>query len=372
MKVLVTGGAGFLGSHVCERYRSMGAEVVAYDNLTKHELLRTGYHAGGARDYMVNFLKGIGAELVVADILDDDTLLDKAQGCDFIVHCAAQPAMTIALEKPEFDAMVNIIGTINVLGAARLLKVPVVTCSTIHVYGNGLNNNLVYNPQLNKVWPIIKKAVIDEEWDILKGYLTPLHASKRALEIYTRMFIESYGIEAATFRLTGMYGPRQFGGEDHGWVANFAIRTVMGLPITVFNINGNELCGGIEARKELPGTGQGRDIIYVADAVDAIMKWYDKGRPSGLYNIGGGIATYTTLGECLDILAGITGKDQNIILTPPRFGDLYYFACDCRKAADAFGWYPTIPPSVGIERLAAWITDNKNLFVGGDKCSKHC
>ncbi len=357
MKVFVTGGAGFLGSHVCEYYRERGDQVIAYDNLTKHELLRTGYHAGGARDYMVRFLAGIGAELVMGDVRDKVKMQKAAEGSDFIVHCAAQPAMTIALEQPCFDAAVNVMGTINVLDMARTLKVPVLTCSTIHVYGNGINKFLTYGDGG-------KDGIgeISEDREILTGYLTPLHASKRALEIYTRMFIESFGVEAAVFRLTGMYGPRQFGGEDHGWVANFAIRTVMGLPITVFNINGKETADG---EGTFNGGRQSRDIIYVADAVSAIAKWYECGRPSGLYNIGGGMSTLTTLGDCLKALARLAGKRPKISYKPPRFGDLYYFACDSRKALEVFSWKATTPVEDGLEKLVNWIKENQSLFKGG-------
>ena len=96
MKVLVTGGCGFLGSHVCEYYTRKGAEVISYDNMTKHELKRTGYMADEARDYNWNYLKSIGITLVKADVRDFEELLDNAQGCDYIIHTAAQPAMTIS------------------------------------------------------------------------------------------------------------------------------------------------------------------------------------------------------------------------------------------------------------------------------------
>ncbi len=357
MKILVTGGAGFLGSHVCEYYRSRGDKVVAYDNLTKHELLRTGYNAGGAREHMISFLAGIGAELIVEDIRHKGKLQEAAKGCDFIIHCAAQPAMTIAREKPGFDAEVNVLGSINVLETARRLGVPVVNISTIHVYGNGINKHLIYGDGSNK-----DIGEIAEGAEILTGYLTPLHASKRALEIYTRMYIESFNLEAATFRLTGMYGERQFGGEDHGWLANFAIRTVMGLPITVFNINGNETADG---EGVFPGTLQSRDMIYVKDVVDAIERWYQGGRPRGLFNIGGGINNLVTLGDCLTMLSRITGTKQEITFKEPRFGDLYYFASDCTKALRAFNWKPTTEIEVGLLRLVNWIKENKTLFKRG-------
>ena len=100
MKVRVTGGCGFLGSHVCEFYRKLGWEVIAYDNMTKHELNRTGFAAEAARSFNWDFLTGLGVQLVQADVRDAEQLLDYAHGCNYIIHTAAQPAMTISWEDP--------------------------------------------------------------------------------------------------------------------------------------------------------------------------------------------------------------------------------------------------------------------------------
>jgi len=142
MKVFVTGGCGFLGSHVCEYYIRQGATVTSYVNMTKHELNRTGYMAEGARSHNWNFLKSIGVKMVKADIRDYAELLDYAQGSNFIIHTAAQPAMTIGWEDPRLDITSNVLGTFNVLEAARNLKVPVACCATIHIYGNEINRSL--------------------------------------------------------------------------------------------------------------------------------------------------------------------------------------------------------------------------------------
>lgn len=344
-RIFITGGAGFLGSHLCEYYRNQGWDVVAYDNLTKHELMRTGYDVVGARDYIVKFLLGIGVKLVIADVRDFKVLLEKAEGCDYIVHCAAQPAMTIALEEPSFDAQVNIQGTINVLEVARRLEVPVVNCSTIHIYGNGLNELIKEGEEVFfKPGDYIKEAS-----PVLSGTLTPLHASKRAAEIYTRTYAESYGVKAATFRLTGMYGPRQFGGEDHGWVANFAIRTLLGLPITVYQTD-----------------KQVRDIIYVADAVSAFVKFYEAGAPPGIYNICGGEPAAVSLGQVLKMLERITQVKQEVSLAPARQGDLLWFVGDYSKAKERFGWEPQVSTVTGLVDLTDWIKDNIGLFEGGE------
>lgn len=343
MRVLVTGGAGFLGSHVCEYYRALGEEVVAFDNLTKHELMRTGYRVDAARSYNWEFLRSLGVELFKGDVRNKEELLEAAKGCDYIVHTAAQPAMTISIEQPEFDFSVNVIGTLNVLEVARKYDLPVVNCSTIHVYGNALNKTL----KEAETRYIRDPPAINEEHPIMQGEITPLHASKRAAEVYVQAYIDTYGLKAATFRLTGMYGPRQFGGEDHGWVANFAIRTILGLPITVF------------------GSGkQVRDILYASDAAASFDAFYKHQIP-GIYNIGGGPERAISLLECLALLRELTGMEQRIEFKPVRPGDLWYFVCDITKAREKLGWEPKVSNREGIQRLVDWVRLNRYLFESG-------
>ncbi|MBM3296535.1 MAG: NAD-dependent epimerase/dehydratase family protein [Candidatus Aminicenantes bacterium] len=342
MKVLVTGGCGFLGSHVCEFYAQKGAKVVSYDNMTKHELARTGFVADEARRHNWNYLKKLGVKLVKADIRDYRRLLKQARGCDYIIHTAAQPAMTISWEDPRLDVTSNVLGTFNVLEAARELRIPVACCATVHVYGNKINEELKEKAKRY----VRRPAGIDEEYRTLQGVLTPLHASKAAGDIYVKTYIDTYKLEAASFRLTGIYGTRQFGGEDHGWVANFSIRSVLGIPSTIY------------------GTGkQVRDIIYATDVCEAFDAFY-RTRKAGIYNIGGGEATAISLLECFDILAKVLGRKPEVRFEPARHGDLSYFICDISKARRALKWKPKVMPKEGIGRLVVWIQENVEVFRG--------
>ena len=330
-----------MGSHVCEYYIHKGDQVVSYDNMTKHELVRTGFAADGARTYNWDFLEGLGVEMVHADVRNPEELRDHADGCDFIVHTAAQPAMTIGWEDPELDITSNVMGTFNVLETARTLKVPIVSCATIHIYGNRINLELVEDETRYTRSP----ESIDENHPTLQGTLTPLHASKAAADVYLRTYIDTYGIEGASFRLTGIYGPRQFGGEDHGWVANFAIRSVLDWPITIF------------------GTGkQVRDIIFATDVCEAFDAFY-RTRRSGIYNIGGGSRTAISLLECIDMIEDIGGKRPRVTFAADRHGDLRYFICDIGKAERELGWSPRTLPRQGVERLIEWIRDNRQCFT---------
>jgi CDP-paratose 2-epimerase len=345
MKVLVTGGCGFLGSHVCEFYCKKGDQVISYDNMTKYEIKRTGFQAENARNYNWDYLNRLGVEMIKADVRDFETLKDVAQGCSYIIHTAAQPAMTISWEDPRLDISTNVMGTFNVLETARLLDIPVASCATIHIYGNRINNGLLEEAKRYTRNP----ECIDEDHPTLEGALSPLHASKAAGDIYVRTYIDTYQLKAASFRLTGIYGPRQFGGEDHGWVANFAIRSILGWPITIF------------------GTGkQLRDIIYATDVCNAFDAFF-KLRQPGIYNIGGGPKTAISLLECIDLLEDILGPRPDVQFEPDRFGDLRYFVCGIKKAQGALSWSPEILPREGIERLVEWIDTEKNIFINGKR-----
>jgi CDP-paratose 2-epimerase len=338
--VLVTGGCGFLGSHICEMYRERGAEVVSYDNMTKAELVRTGYSTDRARDHNWTYLERLGVELVRADVRDLEQLLDHASGCDYVCHTAAQPAVTIGLEDPLLDLATNVVGSVNVLEAGRRHRIPVASCATVHVYGNWVNDELREGETRYTREP----EAIAEDAPTMQGWLTPLHASKAAAEQYVRVYAQSFGVRAASFRLTGIYGPRQLGGEDHGWVANFSIRHVIGWPLTIY------------------GTGkQVRDILYASDVAEAFAAWFERGQ-SGVYNVGGGPAHAISLLECIRLIERTTGRRSEVHFEDSRFGDLRYFVCDVSKARRELGWQPRVPPAEGVPRLLAWVAEHRDLF----------
>ncbi len=342
MKVLVTGGCGFIGSHVCEFYSRMGWDVVSYDNMTKYELGKTGYNINMVRDHNWNYLEALGVRVVKKDIRDFDELIEETDGCDFIVHTAAQPAMTLSMEDPRLDFTSNVLGTFNVLDAARKRDIPVVSCSSIHIYGTGINDSLTET----ETRYIRDPVGIDETHPVMTGIITPLHASKMSAEHYVSTFIDTYGVKAATFRLTGLYGTRQFGGEDHGWVANFIIRALTGRPLTVFN-TGKQL----------------RDILFATDVCEAFHSFFENPIP-GTYNIGGGESNMISLIECIDYIGELIGEKIDITFGGERFGDLYYFVTDISKVNNTLNWEPKVLPREGVKTLFEWVKDNIEMFRG--------
>jgi CDP-paratose 2-epimerase len=341
MKVLVTGGCGFLGTNLCLFYRAKGDEVIAYDNLAKHEFSRNTYMKPEARSSNKDRLEKSGVTVLVNDVRSKDELLRAADGCDYICHTAAQPAMTISWEDPELDFSTNTLGTFNVLEVARQLDIPVAVCSSIHTYGpERINASL----REGKTRYVRRPVAIGDDEPLLQGMVTPLHASKRSNEIYVQSYIDTYGLKAACFRLTGIYGLHQFGGEDHGWVANFSIRAVIGETLTVF------------------GSGkQTRDILFASDVAEAFDSFYRVGRP-GIYTIGGGQKNMISLLESIELIGDLLKLKPAVRFENERRGDLRYFVADFSRFSAATGWEPNVRPHQGISQLLAWVKENAGLF----------
>lgn len=334
-KVLVTGGCGFLGSHVCELFMRKGWDVIAYDNMTKFETSRIQFgNPEKIREYNRKYIEKLGVQVVALDIRDKKPLEIWTKGCDYIINCAAQPTMTLSSLDPRLDFETNVLGTVNLLEIASKRSIPLATCSTIHVYGTGINDEV----KEKKTRYIRRPEEISEEGRWMTGSFTPLHASKASAELYVQMYADTYDLQATAFRLTGIYGERQFGSEDHGWVSLLAIKTMLGLPIQLIG-NGKQV----------------RDIIYVNDAAQAFWDWHISGKKSGVYNICGGKRTAVSVLEVLDKLRDIFGKEQNITSGGTREGDLLYFVGNYSKATKAFGWEPSILVDDGLRRLADWL-----------------
>ena len=341
MKVLVTGGCGFLGSHVAEYYHNNGDEVVVLDNMTRNELNRTGYNVPNVRKFNYDYLNDKGIKIIRGDVTSINDISDALQECDYIIHTAAQPSMTIAIEYPQIDFRTNVIGTLNLLEAARRMDIPMANCSSVHVYGNDINDNLIDGGTRFKRNPIF----ISESDKIAQGTVTPLHASKLSAEFYVNAYIDTYGLKATNFRFSGMYGERQFGGEDHGWIANFIIRTLLKLPITVFGTD-----------------KQVRDVLHASDAVKAFSAFYNT-QEAGTYNVGGGVSNILSIGECLSYINSLTGIEQDIQINPKRLGDLWYFVSDISKIKQALGWEPTVLPHEGIFNAVEWLNTHKEMLL---------
>lgn len=347
MKILVTGGAGFVGSHVAEYYVKHGCDVVVYDNVSRAKLLNY-----DTTNVMFNwdYLKSnYEITLIKEDIRDSKQLEKVADEVDVIIHTAAQTAVTTSVIDPRTDFEINALGTFNVLEAARKTGAAVVYCSTNKVYGDNVNKIEVKEKETR--YEFAEKSFeigVPETFSTDLCEHTPYGASKFAADVYVQDYAQRNEIDAAVFRMSCIYGTRQFGVEDQGWVAWFTIATLLEKPITIYG-DGKQI----------------RDMLYVTDLVAAFDSFVQNrdNIHHGVYNIGGGVQNTMSLIELLEHLEEITGKHSKISFDDWRPSDQKVYISDISKARKELGWTPKVSASEGVNKLIDWAEKNKSLFL---------
>jgi CDP-paratose 2-epimerase len=345
MKVVVTGGAGFIGSHVAEYYAGKGCRVIVFDNLSRQNLLGKRIKSFNYNwEYLARY-KNI--KLVMADIRNFGALKNACQDADLIVHTAAQTAVTASVINPRLDFEHNAIGAFNVLEAARNLKKrPVVIfCSTNKVYGDNVNKVPVREGKKRYKFTGKYRRGIDENFSIDLCEHTPYGSSKLSGDIYAQDYAHLYGLRIGVFRMSCIYGPRQLGLEDQGWVAWFTIAAIAGKPITIF------------------GDGkQVRDVLYVTDLVEAYDLFRESNIKYGVYNIGGGYKNTLSLLELLDILKQEGGRKPLCRFKGWRPSDQKVYISDLTRIKKELNWRPRTTCREGVSGLISWVKDNKDIF----------
>ena len=339
--ILVTGGAGFIGSNLADRLAGQGHDVLVYDALA-----RPGVEANLA---WLRRRHGARIRPVVADLRDRAKLDAAAAGASAVFHMAAQVAVTTSLSDPELDFDVNLRGTVFLLEALRRQSAPppLIFASTNKVYGNLADVALqrdgdAYLPED----PGLRAHGIGEERPL--SFYTPYGCSKGAADQYVLDYARGFGVPACVLRMSCIYGPRQLGTEDQGWLAHFLYSVQAGRPISIY------------------GDGrQVRDVLYVDDAVDAYMAAWDRiGQVSGqAFNLGGGPGNAVTLLEVLAEIGEISGRQADLRFSDWRPGDQRYFVADTRRAAAAFDLGPAVAWTDGLRRLAHWIAAERGLVA---------
>jgi len=345
MKVVITGGGGFIGSHAAEYMARKGNEVVVVDNLSRAALLKSEFDV----QYNWKYLTGMaGIKLVEGDILGPGIISEEVADCDAIIHTAAQTAVTSSLIDPITDMRVNVIGTVNVLEAARKARTnpSLIFCSTNKVYGDNINSIPIQ--EAHDSYRFAKDFMgIPEDFSIDRTGHTPYGASKLAADVYVQDYAHTYGLNTIVFRMSCIYGTRQFGVEDQGWVAWFAIATILGEPITIY------------------GDGkQVRDVLFVDDLIRAfdLAIMNSKSFRGEVFNIGGGPRNTLSLLNLLELLENLTGETHKLNFSDWRPHDQKVYVSDIRKAREKLGWVPEIGSREGITRVLKWIQTNKSLF----------
>jgi len=343
-RILVTGGAGFIGSHVAEYYAKRGEEVVVLDNLLRTEILGK---VVGDPLYNWKYLKQYGnVKLVKGDVRSFEQVREAARDVDAIIHTAAQVAVTTSIANPRIDFEINALGTFNILEAARLEDASLIFTSTNKVYGENVNKIPVIEKETRYEYADPKfREGIPETFPIdLTGH-SPYGCSKLAADIYVQDYTHTYGLKTGVFRMSCIYGERQFGVEDQGWVSWLTIATLIGKPITIY------------------GDGkQVRDVLYVSDLVDAFDKFLNSKLKHEVFNIGGGPKNTLSLLELLEMLKRMSGANPKVSFAEWRPADQKVYISNINKAKVLLRWEPKTSPEDGIRRLVSYILNNTRLF----------
>jgi len=344
-KVLVTGGGGFIGSHVAESFAREGHAVTVLDNLSRARLLKKEDRNARFSWDLLGSLEGV--ERIEGDVRDADLVRRAAEGARVIVHTAAQTAVTTSVTDPRQDFENNVVGAFNVLEAARLVspRPAVVFCSTNKVYGENVNALPLVEEPTRWAFAAGHERGIPETFSIDLCEHTPYGCSKLTGDLYMQDYARLYGIKTGVFRMSCIYGTRQFGMEDQGWVAWFTIAALTGKPITIY------------------GDGkQVRDLLWVEDLIGAYRAFLDSDLPHGVFNLGGGTSNTLSLNELLDLLRPRVEGEIQLSHAAWRPSDQKVYISDIAKARRELGWTPRTTPAEGVDRLAAWVEENRNLF----------
>ena len=339
-KILITGGAGFIGSNYARRRIINGDDVTIFDNLSRN----------GAKEnlkWISASVKKTPFRFIEGDVQDLNKLKECVADIDVIVHLAAQVAVTSSVENPHFDFRVNAGGTFNVLEAARLCgnRPIIIYASTNKVYGEIQDTGVVEDNSRyafsNLPNGISEKQPLD--------FHSPYGCSKGCGDQYVRDYSRIFDIPTVVFRQSCIYGTRQFGIEDQGWVAWFVIAAVMGKQISIYG-NGKQV----------------RDLLNIKDLLNAYDLAIEKIAiaKGQIFNVGGGIDNSISIWkEFQPILEKINGKQIPVELKEWRPGDQKIFITDNSKIQKMLGWVPKIGVEKGIAELYQWVVENKELFA---------
>src|SRR5512139_2682365 len=339
MRVLITGGAGFIGSNAVHRFLQRGAHVIIYDNLSRRGSISN-------LDWLRAQHGADSFKLIQADLREADRLAEAARGQEVILHYAGQVTVTTSVQNPRADFEDNALGTFNALEAARLSgSNPIfMYASTNKVYG-GMEDVGLVETKTRYAYRDLPQGIPET---LPLDFHSPYGCSKGTGDQYVRDYARIYGLRTVVFRQSSIYGPRQFGIEDQGWIAWFIIAAVTGQPITIY------------------GDGkQVRDVLYIDDLIDAYELAIAKiDQTAGqVFNIGGGVNnTLTIWTETGPLLEKLLGRPVPIGRSDWRPGDQRICVMDIRKAQAVLGWSPKTSVDAGVAKLTQWVIDNRHLF----------
>ncbi len=337
--ILITGGAGFIGANLANRLLGNGQRVSILDDFSRPGIQRN-----------VQWLReqqGDALNVITGSVTDADACVEASRDADVVFHLAGQTAVTTSVVDPRLDFEINALGTLNVLEGVRAAgrNAIIVYSSTNKVYGE-MEDVPTAESETGYAYRDLPNGVSETQ---PLDFHSPYGCSKGSADQYVRDYARIYGIPTVVFRQSCIYGPRQMGVEDQGWLAWFVIALVSGKPITIFG-NGKQV----------------RDVLYIDDLVDAYeLAVANIETTSGqVYNIGGGsgnaMSIWWDFRPMVEAVLERAIPDPGFDTTRP--GDQPIFVADIAKAGRDFGWSPKVSAPEGIRRLTEWVVANRDLF----------
>ncbi len=345
MKILISGGAGLVGSHCAEYFASQNNKVVIVDNLMRSKIFGS---RNKSVEYNWHYLAGIpNIKRIKKDIRDREAMerLFRDEKPDVVIHTAGQPGVRFSLDDPLEDFSINGIGSLILLEALRKAnkKGQFIYCSTNKVYGNNVNTVAIKEEKTRYSFKGVRGIAEDFNID-LTGH-TPYGVSKLTGDLYVQDYAYVYGMKCCVFRMSCIYGTRQFGFEDQGWLAWFAIRYSLGKPVTIYG-DGKQL----------------RDVLWVGDLIRAFEAFIRSDHRGEVFNIGGGHKNTISLLELTQVLEKITGRKVKVGYEDWRKFDQKVYISDISKARKRLNWQPEVSPKEGVQHLVDWVSANLGLF----------
>ncbi len=338
-RILITGGAGFIGSNAAKYFADRGWAVTVFDNFSRQP--GTSLNARWLHEEAPTIV------IVKGDVRHHTSLLEKlVSEHDVVLHLAGQVAVTTSVQNPREDFEINALGTLNVLEAVRTSpnKPILLYASTNKVYGGMERVPVIKTDQGYRYRDLKLGAHEDHHLD----FHSPYGCSKGTADQYIRDYARLYDLKTVVFRQSCIYGPRQFGSEDQGWVVWFVIAHLLNKKATIF------------------GDGhQSRDVLFIDDlnrAYELAIANIDKVR-GRVYNIGGGATNVLSVLGLVDLIQELYTKPLAVEFADWRPGDQKIFCADVSKAQRDFGWQPTTTIPDGVQRLYQWVKEHEAVFL---------
>ena len=333
-KILITGGAGFVGSNTAMQFSKKGWSVHLMDNLSRK----------GTKHNLTNLKKNIKFKFYKIDVSNFNSTanLIKKLKPTLLIHCAGQVAVTTSVLNPRNDLNTNIIGIFNILESIRLYskKTKLINMSTNKVYGNIFEKKITEH---KKRYDFLGKAKsVDENCPL--DFYSPYGCSKGSADQYVRDYSRIYGLDTIVLRMSCIYGNMQFGIEDHGWVTWMTILAYFEKTIKIF------------------GDGkQVRDLLFIDDLVKLFLKLSKTKKDiNKIYNVGGGNKNSLSIIELLELLEKKINKKIKYKKFNWRLGDQKIYISNNTKIKKEHSWSPNVRTSEGLDRVIKWVNKNEN------------